>query len=170
MCKKNLRRKKKNQTPATVWNGFSHSPITNTSAPEAVVVPRYPISKGHLFVTWGGKKGSRKCLSFMAFKIFIHSSTLIETRCLQLRAQMVQNKHDSLLAETNYEQTQNLLSFSNFSLPRRKHVQRKNAIACAFLSRLFLFVITTRLCKRNVASIKVSTKKNPKKQLQPFAI
>lgn len=75
-----------------------------------------------------GKKGSRKCLSFMAFKIFIHLSMLIGTRCLQLQAQMVQNKHDSFFAEINYEQIQNLLSCSYFSLLRRKCVQGLNVI------------------------------------------
>lgn len=75
-----------------------------------------------------GKMGSRKCLSFMAFKIFIHLSMLIGTRCLQLWAQMVQNKHDSFFAEINYEQIQNLLSYSYFSLLRRKCVQGLNVI------------------------------------------
>lgn len=75
-----------------------------------------------------GKKGSRKCLSFMAFKIFIHLSMLIGTRCLQLQAQMVQNKHDSFFTEINYEQIQNLLSCSYFSLLRRKCVQGLNVI------------------------------------------
>lgn len=49
---------------------------------KAVVFPSYLVSIGHLFVTWRKKNGSRKCLFFMALKIFIHSSISIETRCL----------------------------------------------------------------------------------------
>lgn len=135
MCKKNLttfqirEKKPKNfELKHLLWNTLSLTvPLQMLQLPKLLYSLVILFQKGTC-LSLEGKKGSRKCLSFMAFKIFIHLSMLIGTRCLQLQAQMVQNKHDSFFAEINYEQIQNLLSCSYFSLLRRKCVQGLNVI------------------------------------------